>query len=80
MALLPFTDGTISAIMEKAMEAEVGVAITFHDDTDLIQARNRLYDLRPSENLQISVMDNPKEIWILHKAVDLVEIVNGQNA
>lgn len=66
-----FTEAEAAAILAAAADAEIGVALVFEDDTDLDTIRTELYKLGAAKDFQISLMDNPIEIWIIKKTTDL---------
>lgn len=69
--IAPWNDATIQAVLAAAEEAEIGIAIRFLDDTDLESARTMLYKSGAAQTFQVSVMDNPKEIWLVKKTNEL---------
>lgn len=75
----PFSPALAAGIISRALECEIGLAVSFDDDTDVTSIRNRLYEARSqfpgAEDFQISVMDlDPKEIWIVRKSLDIMDL------
>ena len=70
--IAPWNEATISAILEAAADTEIGIAIKFLDDTDIESARTMLYKAGAAQNYQVSIMDNPKEIWVVKKTQEII--------
>lgn len=77
---IPFSTGLAYAIFERALDEEIGLAIGFEDDTDVIAFRNRLYEARktfPDPRIcefQFAALKDPDEIWLLPPSLDLKDL------